>query len=153
MKSLLTARRFSVVCMAWLLIPGFLGAQDFDIDWFAVSAGGNSSGGDFELSATIGPHDAGDMFGGDFAIIAGFWSVVAVLETPGMPSLSVTLSSAQIVVSWPENGSQGFALEETPALANSSWSAVNAMLATSNGTNSVRLPLPAGNRFYRLSKP
>jgi hypothetical protein len=144
----------ALVFAACLMITAAAAAQNFEVDWFAVaSGGGNSSGGDFELDATIGQHDAGDLLGGDFAIIGGFWSIVAVLETPGAPSLNISLASSQLVIAWPVNGSQGFALEETLALANSSWTPVNAPPQANNGTNTVQLPLPSGNRFYRLSKP
>ena len=37
--------------LAGISIPGLLNAQDFQLDWYAVAAGGGeSSGGDFELS-------------------------------------------------------------------------------------------------------
>jgi hypothetical protein len=141
------------ICAILLLIPRAADAQ-FDIDWFAVAGGGGtSSGGDFELTATIGQHDAGDLSGDNFTIIGGFWGILAVFETPGAPSLSVRVANNNVVISWPENGSQGFALEEAVALANASWTTVNATPQASNGTNRVDLPLPVGNRFYRLSKP
>ena len=76
----------AVLSAAWLSVPSLLGAQDFGIDWFTTAGGGgNSSGGDFELSATIGQHDTGNLLGGDFALTGGFWSVLAVVGTPGAP--------------------------------------------------------------------
>ena len=157
----ISVRRSSVarlLAAAWLLAPGLLNAQDFQLDWFAVAAGGGeSSGGDFELSATVGQPDASDTAGGDFAILGGFWSVVTVVDTPAVLSLNVRLTEGSAVISWPEGGSGGFALEETDALANPSsntaWTTVNVTPQASNGTKSVRLPLASGNRFYRLHKP
>ena len=147
-----------VLCAAWLFVPNPLNAQEFSLDWFAIAAGGGeSSGGDFELSATVGQPDAGDTLGGDFAIIGGFWSIVTVVDTPAAISLNVSLVDGNVIISWPENESAGFALEETAALTNPSgsavWTTVNASPDTSNGTKSVRLPLVSGNRFYRLHKP
>ena len=51
-------------------------ADDFDIDWWTIDGGGVllSSGGDFELSGTVGQPDAGAMTGGDFTITGGFWA-------------------------------------------------------------------------------
>jgi len=146
-----------VLCAVWLLLPCLLNAQDFTLDWYAVAAGGGeSSGGDFELSATIGQPDAGDMLGGDFAILGGFWSIATVVDTPPALSLNVSLAEGSAVISWPENGSGGFALEATDALANpsgnTSWTTVNVTPQASNGRKSVRLPLASGNRFYRLHK-
>ncbi len=52
-------------------------AQDFDIDWYTIDGGGEmfTTGGDFELSGTIGQPDASTtvMTGGDFALAGGFW--------------------------------------------------------------------------------
>jgi len=144
-------------CTLWLAAPGTLRAQDFGIDWFAVAGGGgNSSGGDFELSATIGLSDADTSTpsGGDFAFTGGFWSIVAAVETPNSPTLSVSLDQGSVIISWPETGSASFSLEETGALGDpNSWGTVNAASQPSNGTQSVRLPLAAGNHFYRLHKP
>ena len=40
-------------------------AQRFDISWYTIDGGGGSSaGGAFQLSGTIGQHDAGVMSGG-----------------------------------------------------------------------------------------
>jgi hypothetical protein len=140
---------------AWMLFAGPLYAQDFGIDWFATAGGGgDSSGGDFELTATIGQPDTGDPLGGDFAITGGFWSILTTIQTAGALSLSVSLAQGSVIISWPDSGSAGFFLEQTTALANpSTWTPVNAIVQTSGGTDSVQLPLGAGNRFYRLHKP
>jgi len=49
--------------------------QDFDIHWRTIDAGGLmfSSGGDYELSGTVGQPDAGAMTGGEFELTGGFW--------------------------------------------------------------------------------
>jgi len=148
----------SIFCAVWLFIPGLVGAQDFDLDWFAVAAGGGeSSGGDFELSATLGQPDAGDLAGGDFAITGGFWSIVTVVDTPVAISLNVSLADGSVIISWSESESAGFALEETTALAglsgNTAWTTVSVAPLASNGTKTVRVPLASGNRFYRMNKP
>jgi hypothetical protein len=151
-------RRRAVFCVVWLLLPGALQAQDFNLDWFTVAGGGGeSSGGDFELSATIGQPDAGDLLGGDFAIAGGFWSIVTVVDTPTDLLLNVSVNGREVAISWREAGSAGFTLEETVALGNPSgttaWIPVNVAAQAGNGSNYVRLPLAAGNRFYRLHKP
>jgi Dockerin type I domain len=48
---------------------------DFDLSWHTVDGGGvmRSTGGDFELSGTIGQPDAGAMSGGNFTLTGGFW--------------------------------------------------------------------------------
>jgi hypothetical protein len=128
-------------------------AEDFTLDWFVVAAGGGqSSGGDFELSATIGQPDADNMLGTDFFLAAGFWSIVTALDTPGAPALTISLALDKAVISWPENVSPDFLLEETSAL-NTIWTTVNATREVSNVLITVRLLLAPGTRFYRLHKP
>ncbi|MFQ5805245.1 MAG: hypothetical protein ACE5I3_02205 [Phycisphaerae bacterium] len=55
--------------------------QDFDLSWYTVDGGGEmfTTGGDFELSGTIGQPDANVvvMTGGDFELTGGFWPGVA----------------------------------------------------------------------------
>jgi len=53
------------------------GAQTFDLSWYTIDGGGDlwTSGGDFELSGTIGQPDAGPVLtGGGFALTGGFWA-------------------------------------------------------------------------------
>lgn len=54
-------------------------AQDYAIDWHTIDGGGDmlSSGGDFELSGTVGQPDAGAMTGGEFQLTGGFWLELA----------------------------------------------------------------------------
>ena len=50
-------------------------AQPFEIARHAIGSGGGvSTGGGFELSGTVGQHDAGDMSGGVYACAGGFWA-------------------------------------------------------------------------------
>ena len=73
-----------IVCVgAAALAP--IGGGDFDLTWHTIDGGGGTSaGGGFELSGTIGQHDAGEaMTGGNFALIGGFWAGTG--SAPGMP--------------------------------------------------------------------
>lgn len=56
----------------------------FEIPWFTVDGGGamRSTGGNFELSGTIGQPDAGTMAGGPFTLTGGFW-VTSIVDTCG----------------------------------------------------------------------
>jgi hypothetical protein len=48
---------------------------DYDLSWHTIDGGGvmRSTGGNFELSGTIGQPDAGAMTGGNFTLTGGFW--------------------------------------------------------------------------------
>jgi len=70
-----------LTCTAGLL-AGLLSAAaqagQFDLDWYTIDGGGGTStGGNFELSGTIGQPDAGVMSGGNFELVGGFWSLPA----------------------------------------------------------------------------
>ena len=68
--SMLTAA-VTVAAIAQVEAPG-----TFDLSWNTVDGGGGkSSGGPFELTGTIGQHDAGTLAltGGSFSLTGGFW--------------------------------------------------------------------------------
>lgn len=59
--------------------PTAAGPPDYDLSWHSVDGGGVtfSTGGEFEVSGTIGQPDAGVMAGGDFTLTGGFWFALA----------------------------------------------------------------------------
>ena len=63
-------------------------ADDISLDWWTIDGGGRmrDSGGDFELSGTIGQHDASAtvLTGGGFELTGGFWAAVQ-RESPDHP--------------------------------------------------------------------
>src|SRR3990172_7296677 len=58
-----------------VVVAAGAGGPEFDLSWYTIDGGGEmrSTGGDFELSGTIGQPDAGAMSGGDFTLTGGFW--------------------------------------------------------------------------------
>jgi uncharacterized membrane protein len=65
--------------VAFLLLISLAFAQDaYEIPWFTVDGGGgNSSGGPYILSGTIGQPDAGELGGGTYTLTGGFWTGIA----------------------------------------------------------------------------
>ena len=50
-------------------------AQPFEINWYTIdTGGGNSAGGQFDVSGTIGQPDAAYSTGGQYEIASGYWS-------------------------------------------------------------------------------
>ncbi|MCX8089468.1 MAG: hypothetical protein N3I86_00815 [Verrucomicrobiae bacterium] len=96
------------------------------------------------------------MSGGNFTLVGGFWSVVAAVQTPGAPYLTVFRSATNtVVVSWPLAGAEGWVLQATNALWSgaASWPVIPPPYQT-NGTNLQFIePSPTGNKFFRLHKP
>ena len=134
-----------------LLVPTISFAQSYSIDWYKVSGGGGTNtGGTYQVSGTIGQHDAGGpMSGGSYSLTGGFWALISVAQTPGAPTLYITGSGNTVTVYW-QNVSGWSLQQNTNLAAPANWSASNGV-TNSNGTNYLNLTSPAGNLFFRLN--
>jgi hypothetical protein len=135
-------------------LPAF--AQSYSLDWSTIdSGGGTSTGGVYSVTGTIGQPDAGTMSGGNFTLVGGFWGIVAVVQTPGAPWLTVTRTPTNtVLVSWP-GPEAGWKLQATASLSATPvvWTTLPPPYQVS-GTNLTFIEVaPAGNKFYRLQKP
>jgi len=143
-----------LILLFGVLIPVVGFAQPFSINWYKIAGGGGTSaGGNFQLSGTIGQHDAGGpMTGGGFSLTGGFWSIIAAVQQPGSPVLTITHSGNSVIVSWP-SPSSGFVLQQTANVLTPSW-ANSGYTVNDNGIiRSVTITPPAGNLFFRLMNP
>jgi len=138
-----------------LLFAGFLSLQaQYSIDWYSIDGGGGTStGGVYSVSGTIGQPDAGAMSGGNFTLQGGFWAVIAAVQTPGAPTLSIRMTATNsVIVSWPAP-SDGWLLQDNADLANTnSWGNVGGAPVTVGSEKQVVVTPPSGNRFYRLKQ-
>ena len=128
--------------------------QSYSIDWFTIDGGGGTStGGVYQVSGTVGQPDAGPtMSGGNYSVDGGFWSIIAAVQTPGAPTLTVTLTTTNTaLVSWPFP-STGFALEQNPVIGTTNWTSVTNSVSNDGSFNRVVVPANTGNKFYRLKK-
>jgi len=129
-------------------------AQNYSIDWHTIDGGGGTStGGVYSVSGTIGQPDARPtLSGGNFSVNGGFWNLVSVVQTPGAPLLSLSLTATNTaVISWPFP-STGFALEENPWLGTTNWMTVTNAVQNDSSFKWVVVPANAGSEFYRLKK-
>jgi hypothetical protein len=129
-------------------------AQQFSIDWFKVAGGGGTStNSQYSLSGTIGQPDAsGAMTGGSYSLTGGFWSLIAVVQTAGVPNLIIVPNGPNSVkVLWPNTGS--YTLQQNSNLATSNWGTTGYSISTASGTNSITITPPTGNLFFRLRSP
>ena len=142
------------LCFGSLLLPRLLAAAEFEMEWSSLAGAGVSAGDLFELSATAG-QSAGVALGGEFALREGYWSITSTIEIPAAPTLQVRLEGAELILTWPQQGDVLFQLEmceTSPASPGADWKQIGA--PTWNGSEAtVRLPLAAGHRFYRLHHP
>ena len=155
MKTKLNAFAFAAVGFILLHSAFCLRAwgQSYSIDWFKIAGGGGTStGGVYAVSGTLGQPDAGGaMTGGNYSLSGGFWSLIAVVQSAGLPNLSIAHSGNSVIVSWPNTGSYTLQQNANLALANG-WATSGYTISTSSGTNSITVTPPVGNLFFRLAK-
>ena len=126
-------------------------AQPFAIDWYKVAGGGGTStGGVYAVSGTVGQPDAGSMSGGNYALVGGYWSLIAVLPAPGAPVLTITHTSTNtVVVSWP-SPSTGFILQQNTNLVTGTWVTAPESVVDDGITRHIVVNPPVGNLYFRL---
>jgi hypothetical protein len=126
-----------------------------NIDWFKVAGGGGTStGGTYQVSGTIGQHDAGGpLSNGNYTVTGGFWSIYAV-QTPDAPTLTITfVAPHSVVVSWSLSAAD-FVLQTNVDLTTTNWGLSSYLITTNVGIESITITSPPpGNLFFRLSHP
>lgn len=129
-------------------------AQSYSIDWYKIAGGGGTStGGVYSVSGTISQPDAsGAMTGGNYSVTGGFWSLINVVQTPGMPNLLIVSANGNgVKILWPNNGS--FTLQQNPSLSSTNWITTSFAITNGFGTNFCTVPSPTGSLFFRLKQP
>jgi hypothetical protein len=138
---------------AWL-IPALGFAQSYSIDWYKIAGGGGTStGGTYQVSGTIGQHDASDaMTGGSYSMTGGFWSIISVVQMPGVLNLIIVPNGpGSVKILWPNTGS--YTLQQNSNLTTTNWVTTGYSITNGFGTNFVTITPPTGNLFFRLSNP
>jgi hypothetical protein len=76
-------------------------AQNYGVDWSSITGGGGSiTAGVYTITGTIGQPETGRLNSSDFTIDGGFWSIVAAIQEPGAPLLSVRFTQTNTVVAY-----------------------------------------------------
>ena len=123
----------------------------YSLTWSTIDGGGGTStGGVYSVTGTIGQPDAGTASGGIYSLTGGFWGIVAAIQTPGAPLLTITRSGGNVIISWP-SPSTGFNLQFNSALGNGAWATQGGVI-DDGVTKSVSVPAGPGNKFYRLQQ-
>lgn len=150
-------KRTVLILFVWLLLGGGLcmAQAQTNIDWFKVAGGGGTStGGTYQISGTIGQHDAGgSLTGGNYALTGGFWSIYA-LQTPGAPILTVTLGSPNsVVISWSSLSATNFVLQTNANLTTTNWGPSTYPITTNGDIENITITSPPpGYLFFRLKQ-
>ena len=113
--------------------------------WAVTGGGGASSGGDYRLTGSVGPSDAGaPMTGGDYTVVGGYWPA---LVTYPAPSLAIELAApGELRISWSPD-SPGWVLQERSSLLPSAWVTIPATT-----TNPMIISAGDSTKFYRLMR-
>ena len=149
-----TGLRF-IVLFLWLPALAVQAQTNYAIDWFTIDGGGGTStGGVYSVTGTIGQPDAGKMSGGNYTIEGGFWGLLAAVQTPGAPSLSILRTSTNTVaVAWPSPSTDWILQQNTNSVSSVNWSNVTETIQDDGTHWTLIVNPPTGNRFYRLHKP
>jgi hypothetical protein len=145
--------RFAVLLFLFGLgIQGRGLAQNYSIDWHAITAGGGtSSNAIYTVSGSVGQTASAHSVGGRFTIDSGFWAFAAAIQTPGAPFLTLRRSSATtLTISWPSSATD-FVLQSTADLKGQ-WSGVAGSPVDDGTAKSLVVNLTPGNQFFRLIK-
>jgi hypothetical protein len=71
---------------------------------------------------------------------------------PSLPNLSVTMSGPNLVMSWPLSAGN-FVVQTNSNLSGTNWGTANYAISTNGANQSVIIPPPPGNLFFRLFRP
>ena len=129
--------------------------QSYSVDWYKIAGGGGTStGGVYAVSGTIGQHDAsGAMNGGNYSVTGGFWSLINVVQTPGLPNLIIVRNAPNSVkVLWPDPATNSYTLQQNANLATTNWTTSGFSITNASGTNFITITPPVGNLFFRLKQ-
>ena len=142
-----TVKRLLALTLALWLNTVTVQAQSHATGWYKIAGGGGaSSGGPYAINGTIGQHDAsGALNGGNYSLTGGFWSLIAVVPTPGAPSLAITHSGSQTAVSCPVSFTN-WTLQTNSTPDTTNWVNYGGTIINNTVTNS---PAP-GTLFFRL---
>jgi hypothetical protein len=148
--------RLRLACFCFLLSTFcFVAWGQYAVDWSTIDGGGGTStGGVYSVSGTIGQPDAGQMSGGQFTLVSGFWSIIAVIQTPGAPTLHIYHTNGVVTVAW-QKTAEGWVLEHTNALPSVTvpWPPVPGPYLSNSADFFMTTNAPVGNAFFRLHRP
>ena len=154
MKNVFPTRLFALA--AALLLPAGAMAQSYSIDWYKVAGGGGTStGGTYQVSGTIGQPDAsGAMSGGQYSVTGGFWSLINVVQTVGVPKLIIAPNGPNSVkILWPAPATNSYILQQNNNLTlPAGWITTGYAITNGFGTNFCTISPPLGNLFFRLKQ-
>jgi len=147
-----TCRMALSVCLLTSAICLRAPAQSYSADWYKIAGGaGTGTGGTYRVTATIGQTEAGGtLSGGHYSVTDGFWSLVYVVQTAGLPNLGITHAGGHVIVWWPTT--DNCTLQQNNNLSGGNWVTCGYPVTTNTGNCYITITPPAGNLFFRLAR-
>lgn len=145
----------SALVVVTILLLQSTAYADSSIDWYSIDGGSRTStNAQYSVSGIIGQPDAGvQMTSGRYSLTGGFWSLIAISQSPGAPTLTIrSAGPTTVVISWP-SAADGFNLQQTSDLRSGSWSDYGGTYTDDGITKSVTVNTGAGNQYFRLFHP
>lgn len=137
-----------------LLLPPLTFAQTYSVDWYKISGGGGTStNAQYSIDGTVGQPDASDaMTNSQYSLIGGYWAIIQVVQTPGLPRLTLTRNATAFSISWPATNS--VTLQQNWSITNhAGWTASGLTINTASNMSSVTFTQVTGPLFFRLTTP
>lgn len=115
-----------------------------------AGGGGASASNQFVLNGTVGQANAGRLSGGSFALEAGFWHQLVLVQSEGGPKLNLKIVGTNAVISWPI-GADAYQLQFATHLGGA-WTNEPSTVLTTRAEHSVTLPAAGVMKYFRLSR-
>jgi len=129
--------------------------QSYTIDWYKIAGGGGTgTGGTYQVSGTIGqPEASGAMVGGQYSVTGGYWSMINVVQSPGVPKLTIVPNGPNSVkLFWLDPATNTYTLQQNANLGTATWATSGYLITNGFGTNFCTITPSTGNWFFRLKQ-
>ena len=120
--------------------------------WTIDSGGGQSSGGGYILTGSIGHPAGGTAASATYRLLSGFYGIVALAPSEGGPRLRIATTAREVILAWPA-AAKDYQLQEAASLTNPVWNDVRQTAQLVGEEYPVRVPWQIGDRYFRLRKP
>ncbi len=144
------------LCSMALALAASAQAQS-SIGWFTLdAAGGAQASVNYVVNFTAGQTEVGPAVqtSANYRIIPGFWALEDMGPATGLPTLSISASGPNVIVSWP-SPSTGFVLQhaDSPNAVPGPWLDTPGVVSDNGFVRRLTLPHDLSKRFYRLRRP
>jgi hypothetical protein len=143
----------TIFCLT--LLCAFIAQAQYSSKWSEFDSGrATHSGGTISQVGVFNGWLRKPMTSANYVNQQGYPASPTPVQTPGLPTLTITLVSTNARVAWPAATSGNFALQES-ALAGvgASWVNIPGPYPENGGERFVLVPVTQPSRFYRLFAP